>query len=140
MKKKNNFLIILFAIILAGLLTIFDFLNLDLNYKEDYVIEEYGQYLEFAVGLNKYGDIVFKSPMLAFNKLKKDYDDGILLIKNENNLEDLSKKNYKIYMNCGCQVTTGTIDEIKQAKFVCRALDIYENSFKDAFEVEKVWE
>lgn len=141
MNKNRTILIISFTIVLAMIFTIFDFLNPDLSYKEEYIIDEYKEKgIEFSTGLNKYGDIVFKSPYLAFNKLKSDYKDGILLIKFEYNLEDLSQDNYGLYMKFGCQVTTGTIQELEQAKFVCRALDIYENSFKDAFVVEDFWD
>ena len=141
MKKRTIFI----AIVLALLFTIFDFLNPDLSYKEEYhgdtninIYKDAGK--EFDVGLNKYGDIVFKSPNLAFNKLKKDYKDGILLIKEENNLEDLSFSNYKLYMKYGCQVTNGTSEEMEQARFVCLVLDIYENSFKDFLELENFWD
>lgn len=141
MKKNRNILIIFFAIVLAIIFTIFDFLNPDLSYKEEYIIDEYKEEgIEFSTGLNKYGDIVFKSPYLAFNKLKRDYKDGIALIKSLHNLEDLSQDNYNLYMKFGCQVVTGTTEEIRQAKFVCKALDIYENSFKDAFVVENFWD
>ena len=77
MEKKNNFLIIFFALILAGIFTVFDFLNPDLSYKKEYIgdvnikiFKDAG--LEFDVGLNKYEDIVFKSPSLALKKLKRD--------------------------------------------------------------------
>lgn len=141
MKKGTIFI----AIILAIVFTLFDFLNPDLSCKEEYhgdinvdMYKEKGK--EFDVGLNKYGDIVFKAPILAFNKLKQDYKNGILLIQEENNLEDLSFSNYELYMKYGCQVTNGKEAEIAEARFVCLVLDIYENSYKDALELEKFWD
>ena len=84
----------------------------------------------YDIGANKYGYAVFKNPKKAFNQLKKDNKKGLKLISKEFSLLPLSKFNYEKYGNYGCQVTTGTDEEKKQARFVCIFMDIYENSFK----------
>ena len=76
------------------------------------------------------GYAVFKNPKKAFSKLKEDYKNGILLIKKEFGLEDLSQSNYELYGTYGWQVTTGTKEEQQEALFISAFMDIYENSFK----------
>ena len=85
---------------------------------------------EFEIGANKYGYAVFKNPKKAFEELKKDYKKGIELIQKENNLRPLSQSNYDEYGHYGWQVTTGTVEEQEQARFVTSFMDIYDNSFK----------
>lgn len=84
---------------------------------------------KFAIGANSYGYAVFKDPEAAFIELKKIYALGIEVIKKEFGLRNLSQKNYKLYGTYGWQVTSGTDEEIAQASFVSRFIDIYENSF-----------
>lgn len=86
-------------------------------------------HVDFEIGANKYGIAVFKNPEVAYKRLKKDYKDGIKLIQKEFNLLPLSNFNYKDYKTFGWQVTTGTIEEQEEARFVSGFFDIYENSF-----------
>lgn len=84
---------------------------------------------DFAIGADKYGRAVFKNPLVAFKTMKELYSDGLALIAEEQNLAPISKGNYKLYKKFGWQVTSGTEEAQKQAKFVSNFLDIYENSF-----------
>lgn len=84
---------------------------------------------DFAIGADKYGRAVFKDPRKAFETMKQLYSDGLALIAEEQNLAPISKSNYKLYKKFGWQVTSGTEETQKQAKFVSNFLDIYENSF-----------
>ncbi len=84
---------------------------------------------DFAIGADKYGRAVFKDPEKAFETMKELYADGIALIREEQDLGTLSRRNYVLYKKFGWQVTTGTALERDQAAFVTRFLDIYENSF-----------
>ena len=59
----------------------------------------------------------------------KDYQSGINLIRKEFKLDRLTKNNFVSYEIYGAQVTTGTNEEKKEARFISRVLDIYENSF-----------
>lgn len=85
--------------------------------------------LDFEIGANKYGNAVFKNPKKAYSTFKKMYRKGIKRIKKEFGLLPLSRFNYSEYKNYGWQVTTGTEEEKKEARFVSNFLDIYENSF-----------
>ncbi len=84
---------------------------------------------EFEIGANKYGCAVLKNPKEAFKKLKADYKDGLRIIGKEFNLLPINQLNYKSYGTYGWQVTTGSKEEIEQAKFISSFIDIYENSF-----------
>lgn len=94
---------------------------------------------DFAIGANKYGWAVFKNPKKAWERLLKNYDKGIELIRREYNLAPLNATNYNIYGAYGWQVTTGTDEEKKQASFVTQFMDIYENSFKRYGDYHKLW-
>ena len=84
---------------------------------------------DFAIGADKYGRAVFKDPRKAFETMKQLYSDGLALIAEEQNLAPISHSNYNLYKKFGWQVTSGTEEAQKQAKFVTNFLDIYENSF-----------
>lgn len=84
---------------------------------------------EFEIGANKYWDAVLKNPTEAFKKLKTDYKDGLRIIRKEFNLLPINQLNYKSYGTYGWQVTTGSKEEIEQARFISSFIDIYENSF-----------
>lgn len=84
---------------------------------------------DFAIGADKYGRAVFKDPRKAFETMKQLYSDGLALIAEEQNLAPISHSNYNLYKKFGWQVTSGTEEAQKQAKFVSNILDIYENSF-----------
>lgn len=83
----------------------------------------------FEIGATKDGYAVFKSPDDAYDALLENYSDGLNLIKEEMKLEDISQKNFQDYKIYGCQVTTGSEKEQKQAHFISSFFDIYENSF-----------
>lgn len=85
----------------------------------------------FDIGANKYGYAVFKDPNAAFKTLKQKYKMGIRLIQKEFNLLPISRFNYGKYKIYGWQVTTGTIEEREQARFVSSFMDIYENSINN---------
>ena len=87
--------------------------------------------IDFEVGANKYGKAVFKNPQKAFKTLKKDYKKGLKLIQKEFNLLPLSNFNYKSYATYGWQITTGSMEEQEQARFISAFMDIYENSFNN---------
>lgn len=100
------------------------------NIKGDLNIEEFISISpDFAIGANKYGYAVFINPDKAFERLLKNYERGINLIKQEFKLGNLSKNNFTSYEIYGAQVTTGTDEEKKEARMISRILDIYENSF-----------
>ena len=137
-------LIILFTIIIGKILLVkygFAYDN-DLKYAQIYIknegnikgnvdINEFGKIsTHFDIGANKYGKAVFKNPSNAFKHLKKEYAEGIKLIKDEFNLPNLSNFTYKAYKTYGWQVTKGTKKAKEEAKFVSKFLDIYENSFR----------
>lgn len=84
---------------------------------------------DFAIGADKYGVAVFKNPHKAFETLEQLYADGIAYIRQANDLPSLSKHNYNLYKKYGSQMTDGTSEQVTQAGFVSRFLDIYENSF-----------
>lgn len=84
---------------------------------------------DFAIGANQYGYAVFKDPKIAFATFQKLYADGIAFIQKENDLPSFSHKNYGVYKTYGWQMTDGTEEQVSQAFFVTRFLDIYENSF-----------
>lgn len=84
----------------------------------------------FEIGADKNGMAVFKDPHKAYQALIEKYSDGISLIQNEFDLEDLSESSYEFYKTYGGQVETGTENEKSQARFVSGFFDIYENSFE----------
>ena len=84
---------------------------------------------DFAIGANQYGYAVFINPDRAFQRLVKDYQKGIQLIKKEFKLPKLNKNNFTKYEIYGAQVTMGSEEEKKEARLVSSILDIYENSF-----------
>lgn len=84
---------------------------------------------DFEIGANIYGYAVFKKPNKAYDTLIKLYSEGINIIKQEYNLDDISKNNYKNYSVYGWQITTGSIEQQEQARFVSQFFDIYENSY-----------
>lgn len=103
----------------------------DIYYKENAAIDRFKEKnKDFDIGYNKNNQLVFKNPKKAFKTLKKDYQKGINVIKQEFNLKPLSNLNYKSYKTYGWQVTTGSIEEQNEAIFISSFLDIYENSFK----------
>jgi len=83
----------------------------------------------FSIGADKYGRAVFKDPFTAFDTMKELYSEGLTLIAEEQDLSPISHRNYNLYKKFGWQVTTGTEEAQRQAKFVTNFLDIYENSF-----------
>ena len=84
---------------------------------------------DFAIGADKYGRAVFKNPLKAFDTMKKLYTDGLTLIAEEQELAPISQSNYNLYKKFGWQITSGSEEAQKQARFVTNFLDIYENSF-----------
>lgn len=84
----------------------------------------------FEIGADKDGMAVFKDPHKAYQALTEKYSDGIRLIQNEFDLEDLSESSYEFYKIYGGKVETGTPEEKDQARFVSGFFDIYENSFE----------
>ncbi len=148
--NKNKKYKILISILLIILLTILGKILLvrngylidnNLKYSQIYIpkennikgntdINSFGKKnIDFDIGANKYGYAVFKNPNKALKRLKKDYSKGIKLIQKEFNLLPLNNFTYKDYKIYGWQVTTGTEEAKKQARFVSSFMDIYENSF-----------
>ena len=85
--------------------------------------------MDFEIGANKYGYAVFKNPNKALKRLKKNYSRGIKAIQKEFNLLPLTNLNFRQYGTYGWQLTNGTDEEKKQARFVSSFFDIYENSY-----------
>lgn len=100
--------------------------NIQGNVDVEYFIEKDSR---FAIGADKDGMAVFKNPNEAYEALLESYSSGISLIQTENNLSDISQKNYDDYKIYGWQVTTGSQEEKEEAQFVSKFFDIYENSF-----------
>ena len=86
---------------------------------------------DFAIGADQYGRAVFKDPYKAFDTFLVLYADGIALIQEQNDLKPISPKNYSAYKKLGWQVTSGLVEAQKQAAFVTKFLDLYENSFAE---------
>lgn len=100
------------------------------NVKGDVDINEFGKInINFDIGANKYGYAVFKNPKKAFQTLKENYKEGISQIQKEFVHLPLTNFTYKAYKTYGWQVTSGTEKAKKEAIFVTKFLDIYENSF-----------
>ena len=128
-------LVIILICLILKLLALFPLYNQDLIYTNECINNTTAtEFLKinpnFEIGLNKYGDMVFKNPENAFQTLKDKYKDGIKLIKKEFKLPKLKRSNYQLYKTYGWQVSEGTLSEKAEAKFISRFLDIYENSFK----------
>lgn len=85
--------------------------------------------MDFEIGANKYGYAVFKNPNKALKILKRDYAKGIKAIQKEFHLQTLNMFNFRLYGIFGWQLTTGTDEEKKEARFVSSFMDIYEDSF-----------
>ena len=83
----------------------------------------------FSIGANRYGFAVFKEPEKALNTLKELYPNIIALIQSEFDLADLTTNTCQQYKLYGAQIVTETSAEQEQAYFVCKILDIYENSY-----------
>lgn len=145
MKKKIQLLFIIISFIMIAILlttNVTRSISKDLKYSQEYEIGKsnikgeldisyfFSKNKNFDIGANKYGYAVFKNPNKAFKSLKRDYISGIKLIQKEFHLMPLSKINYKKYKTYGWQVTTGSVDEQEQARFVSSFMDVYENSFK----------
>ncbi len=149
--KKINKYKIIFTILIISVLVLFITLSKNILIEKGILIDENLKYtqkytqnsignvnvdyfenisIDFEIGANKYGIAVFKNPKKALKRLKKDYNKGIKLIQKEFSLLPLSNFNYKTYGTYGWQVTLGTEEEKKQAKFVSTFMDIYENSFR----------
>ncbi len=110
-------------------------------YEQEYVVgqgnikgnvnteEFYERDARFEIGATEDGYAVFKSPEDAYDALLDNYSDGLKLIQEEFNLDEISPSNYQEYKTYGWQVTTGTEEIQEQAHFVTSFFDIYENSF-----------
>ncbi len=85
----------------------------------------------FAIGADQHGMAVFKDPYKAFDTMVELYAEGVELIRKENDLPPISRKNYSAYKIYGWQTTTGSKEAKAQARFITGFLDIYENSFEE---------
>ena len=113
----------------------------DLQYCQEYIlgqagivgnvnVQEYAVIHEdFAIGANRYGYAVFKEPEKALNTLKELYPNAITLIQSEFDLEELTTDTCQKYKLYGAQIVTETPEEQEEAHFICKFLDIYENSY-----------
>ena len=63
------------------------------------------------------------------NTLKELYPNAITLIQSEFDLEELTTDTCQKYKLYGAQIVTETPEEQEQAHFICKFLDIYENSY-----------
>ena len=85
--------------------------------------------MDFEIGANKYGYAVFKDPVKAMNRLKKNYSIGLKAIQREFNLQPLSMFNFRMYGIYGWQLSNATEEEKEQGIFISHFFDTYENSF-----------
>lgn len=147
MSKCNTIigLIIIFVIILSAI-TAFIYkkypkYSKDKEYVREYVIgdvgikgsvnvTQFGDDSAYEIGADKDGYAVFKNPNKAFEQMKTDYAKGIAAIKEEYKPGKLSRWNFRIYQQYGCQLTkTEDTETVNQGFRVSQILDIYENSF-----------
>lgn len=143
MTKNRKFLIISVVLcFVIGLACVF-FLHNSSNkllYSQEYVVGQGNikgnvnieYFLErsecFDIGANSYGYAVFKDPNAAFTVFIDLYSEGIELVQKEFNLDPLTETNYNGYMQCAF-LMAGDSEAEKQARFIPKFLDIYENSF-----------
>lgn len=84
----------------------------------------------YEIGANEDGIPIFKDTDKAFEQILIDYEDGFKAIKEEFELETISKKNYEDYFTYGWQLSSDNEDIKEQGKEITQFFDIYENSFK----------
>ena len=84
----------------------------------------------FAIGADEDGMAVFKNPARALRALRTHYGEGIWAIQKELYMLPLTPYTYNLYGMYGWQLTEGTEEELRQARFVTGFVDIYENSFQ----------
>lgn len=86
---------------------------------------------EFEIGASDDGFAVFKDPEKAWNSFIEICSEGIAVVQKENGLEPLAFDNFQMYKSASV-APYGQSDEVdKQILFICKFLDIYENSFKE---------
>ena len=85
--------------------------------------------MDFEIGANKYGYAVFKDPIKALKRLKKNYSKGLRAIQRDYNLQPLSMFNFRMYGIYGWQLKNATEEEKEQGIFISHFFDTYENSF-----------
>ena len=73
---------------------------------------------------------VFKNPAKALRALRAHYGEGIWAVQKELYMLPLTPYTYNLYGMYGWQLTEGTEEELRQARFVTGFVDIYENSFQ----------
>lgn len=129
MRKKLTyiFLVIMLLIILLKLLPT----PIDTIYIKEYESSEkvFGNDVQYELGINVYGDIVFKNPTIALKKFKKDNEMALSAIGKEYTLDEFSYKNYKIYGQIGWQFNPDDQEMLIQSNRISLFADIYENSF-----------
>lgn len=84
----------------------------------------------YKIGANKDNMPIFKDTDKAFKQILVDYEDGFKAIKEEFELEIISKKNYEDYFTYGWQLSSDDEDMKEQGNEITHFFDIYENSFK----------
>lgn len=84
----------------------------------------------FAIGADEDGMAVFKNPARALRALRAHYGEGIWAVQKKLYMLPLTPYTYNLYGMYGWQLTEGTEEELRQARFVTGFVDIYENSFQ----------
>ena len=129
MRKKLTYFfgVIMLLIILLKLLPT----PIDTIYIKEYESSEkvFGNDVQYELGINVYGDIVFENPSIALKKFKKDNEMALSAIGKEYTLDDFSYKNYKIYGQIGWQFNPDDQEMLIQSNRISHFADIYENSF-----------
>ena len=88
----------------------------------------------YRIGSNSLGVPVFVSPEKAWEAFLVDYAVGIETIKNEFDLQPISKDYYRSYGFLGVQIPSDEPQETdSQCCDVSYFIDIYENSFEEAY-------
>ncbi|MBR2745596.1 MAG: helix-turn-helix transcriptional regulator [Erysipelotrichaceae bacterium] len=93
--------------------------------------------LDYEMGVNRYGTVVFRYPAKALERLKTDCSEGIEAVRKAFDLPELDSRSFRLYKTYGWQLidadATAPWGLLEQGRLISRVLDIYENSFYDNF-------
>lgn len=93
--------------------------------------------LDYEMGVNKYGTVVFRYPDKALERLKTDCSEGIEAVRKAFDLPELNSRSFRLYKTYGWQLIDGNAEAsqqlLEQGILITRVLDIYENSFYDNY-------
>lgn len=141
-KFKAIILIILFLLSISMLIGLkYEFYSDSRKYLQEYSIGQagikgalnakpLGNNAAYAIGANKYGYPVFKSPDIAFEQIKKNCSNGLSAIQKEYFLLPISRLNFRTYGKHASQLLESQKGEYaEQINKIALFIEIYENSF-----------